>query len=393
MDTMPITEQIYDHFEDEAWVNQHADIIYQEMRELIKDRKQVESIVTNLLLIYPALLNRGDLRKWVKLINRADRKLNRMALRRMTKPGYSFQQAYQITPVAAARAKPRKPRSERLNQREMFEVYLTLMMGQIFTHPEELRLALMDNALAFSRTLNDPYYTNKLYQTLAYIHLETHQFDQALNQARLAYHYWHGHPDTIEEGLTAFAIATAYRGLHNWELAQKWSHMAGSLLAKVKNPRSSGVVALEISYLEIYLQHYDSAYRWAETALKAFQTEEMQYHTGLVYRQLGLVQAANGQFDEAIDNLWRAINLWESLSDSVQQVLTEQVLAFAEARMSKKERALMRLERNRALCRHISPPSIIKHHLKRVDRLEEAIHEDTDLLNLVPEFIETTNPA
>jgi tetratricopeptide (TPR) repeat protein len=388
-----ITEQIYDHFEDEAWVNQHADIIYQEMRELVKNRKLVKSMVTQLLLIYPALLNRGDLRKWVKLINRADRKLNRMALRRMTKPGYSFKQAYHITPVAIARAKTRKPRSERLNQREMFEVYLTLMMAQIFTHPEETRLALMGNALAFSRKLNDPYYTNKLYQTLAYIHLEYQQFDQALNQARLAYQYWHGHPDTIEEGLTAFAIATAYRGLRDWELAQQWSHTAGNLLTKVKNPRASGVVALEISHLDVYLQNYQSAYHWAEIALKAFQTEGTTFHIGLTYHQLGLVQAASGQFEEAIDNLWRAINLWESLSNPIQQVHTEQVLAFTEARMGKKERALMRLERNRALCRHIPSSSAIKHHLERIDLLEKAIHEDTDLLNLVPEFIETTNPA
>ena len=144
MDT-PITDQICDHFEDEAWVNQHADIIYEEMREQVKNRKLVESVVTSLLLIYPALLNRGDLRKWVKLINRADRKRKRMALRRMTKPGYSFQQAYQITPVAVARAKPRTPRSERLNQREMFEVYLTLMMAQIFSHPENI--AVLSNNL------------------------------------------------------------------------------------------------------------------------------------------------------------------------------------------------------------------------------------------------------
>ena len=187
---MDVIKQIPEHFDDVAWVNQNAETIYKTMREMIKDRKLVALVIKDLLLIYPALLNRDDLRKWAKLTNRAHRKITRMELRRIQKPSYSRQQAYAITPVAADRAKPRKPRSERLNQRELFETYLTLMMSQIYTQPEELARSTMLSALAFARRVNDPYYSNKLYQTLAYIHLANRQFEKALIQARDSILQW-----------------------------------------------------------------------------------------------------------------------------------------------------------------------------------------------------------
>jgi tetratricopeptide (TPR) repeat protein len=379
---MNIIEQIPDNFDNVAWVDQNAVAIYKTMREMIKDRKLVETVIKNLLLIYPALLNRGDLRKWAKLTNRADRKLTRMEMRRIQKPEQSYRQPYVITPVAAARAKPRKPRSERLNQREMFEVYLKLMMSQIFSYSDELALKTMQSALAFARRVNDPYYYNKLYQTLAYIHLEHREFDKALNQARLAYQYWHGHPDKIEEGLTAFAIATAYRGQHNWKQAREWLHKSGDLLSKVDYRRSYGIVALGVACLDVSLREFESACQWSAIALKEFQSENMHYHAGLAYHNLGLSQAYDGQFDDAIDNLWRAINYWESVDNLFQQVHAEHSLAFAEARMGKTERALMRLERNRSLCRHVQNASTKERHLQQVERLEEAIRNGEDLVSV-----------
>lgn len=381
-DRTQLIEQIQTHYDDVAWVNQNAEDIYWAMREMLKNRKLVATVVTNMLLIYPALLNRSDLRRWAKLVNRAHRKIARQELRRKPTPEYTLQQAYALTPVAVDRAKPRKPRSERLNQREMFEIFLSLMMSQIYTQPQDLAHSTLRSALAFARRLNDQYYYNKLYQTLAYIHLANSQFDQALDQARLAYQYWRGHDDTIEEALTAFAVAMAYRGKKDWKQNLHWLNIAANLFSEIDHPRSHGIIALETACSDIYLQNFEAACQWAEIALREFHKEDMDYHHGLAYHVLGLAQAYNDQFDDSIDNLWRSINYWESVGNLLHQVHTEHSLAFCEARMGKKERALMRLSRNRDLCKRIPGSDAKTHHLEQVDRLEQAIRDDVDLLTL-----------
>lgn len=381
-DRTQLIEQIQTHYGDLAWVNQNAEDIYWAMREMLKNRKLVADVVRNMLLIYPALLNRGDLRRWAKLVNRAHKKIVRQELRRKPIPEYTAQQAYTLTPVAVARAKPRKPRSERLNQREMFEIYLSLMMSQIYTQSQDLAQSTLKSALAFARRLNDQYYYNKLYQTLAYIHLANTQFDQALDQARLAYQYWHGHPDTIEEALTAFAVAMAYRGKKDWEHNLQWLNIAANLFAEIDYPCSHGIIALETANTDIYMKNFEAACQWAEIALQEFKRENMGYHYGLAYHTLGLAQAYNGQFDDSIDNLWRSINYWESVGNLLHQVHTEHSLAFAEARMGKKERALMRLSRNRDLCKRIPASATKTYHLQQVNHLEQAIRDEVDLLSL-----------
>lgn len=386
MEIMSIDTELIERVEqmhrDSAWINAHADDLYRTMREMLKNRKLVGEVVKNLLLIYPVLLERHDLRRWAKLTYRAHHKIQRNEQRRKPRMQYSVQQAYLITPVATSRSKPRKPRSERLNQRELFEVFLSLMMSQIYAQPSDLAQSTAECALAFARRINDQYYYNKLYQTLAYIHLANARFDKALEHGRLAYLYWEGHEDRHEDGLTAFAIAMAYRGKGEWDATVDWLDKASEIFSKSDHPRTYGIIALERSATDIYLGHFESACQWARLALDEFQAQGMEFHTGLGFHMLGLSLAYRGDLDDAIDNLWRSINYWESVGNLLEQIHAEFSLVFAEARQGRRERAIMRIERNRDLCKRLPESYRKTFHLQQVDRLEKAIKHDEDLLRV-----------
>jgi len=112
------------------------------------------------------------------------------------------------------------------------------------------------------------------------------------------------------------------------------------------------------------------------------RAEQMAYHVGLAYHVLGLGQAYYGQFDTAINNLWRAINYWESVGNLMEQIHTEHSLAFAEALSGQKERAMIRLSRNRELCARLPESKRKTYHLERVTQLEDALRTGAGLLGL-----------
>jgi hypothetical protein len=376
------------HHDDALWVDDNAHDLYLTLKHIIKDRKRVSEVIHVLLLIYPTLLNRDDLRKWAKLTYRVHRKVNNIKKKQEEyKPLLvpSIQDVYVVTPVAATRAKPRKHRSERINQRELLEVYLELLAQLVYREAPDSASKMIISAMKFVRIVNDQYYYNKFYQTLAFIHVANARFDKAVDIGNLAYKYWKDHDDVVEAGLTAFALAMAYRGMRNWEESSSWLDVASDVFASIDYPKQFGLISLERSCNYLYLNKYDMARQWATDALNEFAAEGRPHHVALADHTVGLAFAYSDQYDEAFLHLYSARDYWEETDNLYQSIHINHTIAFTEARRGKSTNALKLLYRTKEMCDTIPDSRQRKYQLRKMDFLITKIESGEDIKEVSPD--------
>jgi tetratricopeptide (TPR) repeat protein len=255
-------------------------------------------------------------------------------------------------------------------------------MTQFYQQSVELTPERIQMTLNFARSVNDPYLYSKTYQTLAFIYMQQYDYERALDYANASLDYFQRHKDSLEQGLTAYAMASAYRGLGKYEQALNSLDKAGNLFAKHEYPRQYGVIALETACCYEWMEDFPQAIQWAQIALNELEAQEMTYHSGITHRTLAICYAYTDQLKQAMAHAEKSQVIWDSLNNDHRKLETEHVVAFIEAKMGRNDSALQRLNSNLQKLESFSDGNWKDHYEKKFSRLIQAIERNEDLSNL-----------
>lgn len=363
-------EAVQNH-RDPRWLDAHADDLYQSTRQALRSTRTINDAATALVLYFPYLLNRDDLRKWNKLAIRVLK-----AYQSPKNAGQSQRvlnrEAFALPTYAADHARPRRPRSERIDQNVMFETYLCLFKNLIFHHPSPILSDLIDSAMHFTRRINRQYYYHKLYQLIAFAYNHYGYYEKSVDLGQFSYLYWIAHDYPSEAGLSAFALGLAHRGQQDWEAGLDWMEHAASLLSRTDLTTQYGLVALETSYAHLHQERYAESIQWAQVALDCLADDHSHY-AGLAYEALGLAHCYNEAYDLSLRSLNAAITLWQQNADLGQQAYAEYLMAFVEARLGQVTQARSRLQYNLDMWRRVSDSEWKRRMVEKVRHLIDTL--------------------
>jgi hypothetical protein len=366
-----LLREVIQNHRDTHWLDAHADELYQSTRQALRNSRTIHDAATALVLYFPYLLNRDDLRKWNKLAMRT--------LKVYQSPKNAGQpqrvvnrEAFTLPTYAEDHAQPRRPRSERIDQNVMFETYLSLFTSLIFRHPSPILSDLIDSALHFTRRINRQYYYHKLYQLIAFVYNHYGYYDKSADLSQFSYVYWIKHDYPAEAGLSAFALGLAYRGQQDWETSLAWLERAAGLLSETDLTTQYGLVALETGYAQLHHERYAAAIQWSEVALARLSDDHLHY-AGLAHEALGLAYCYDEAYDLSLQSLNDAITLWQQNGDLGQQAYTEYLLAYVEAQSGQVEQARSRLQYNLDMWRRVSDSEWKRRMVEKVRHLVNTL--------------------
>ena len=247
--TMDWLELISENYDDMNWLADNEAEIYGVIAQLLRERnmRSMQKAIDILLLVLPDYVNSAEIKRWYKLCKRA----YKLSQKRLTADPATekFRQIYVFTPQPAPTIGPRRPRSARINTRELYEMYVNLFMTRFYTRPERMTAQAIDSLLRLTGQINIPYYYHKIYQTLALIYNYFGEFDRALDRLRMCHAYWSEQNNILEMALTAYATAEAYLGKNNSGSALRWLESAASLFDQIDLPEQQAIMAAELAAL------------------------------------------------------------------------------------------------------------------------------------------------
>jgi tetratricopeptide (TPR) repeat protein len=243
MTTDLLTEAV-EHHKDRAWLTTNNKALVDAVYQALKRGGDHDASIHTLLHVFPFFTHSTSVKRWHKM----NRKGLKLAKRRHTDPATEvIQQMIIITPQKLDSAPPKRKRSERIDPRELFEMYLNLFMENFFTYPTLTTPDQINCLLNLANKINLPYYYYKTYQILALLHNYFGDFDKALDRLHLTFVYWEKQGDTVELALTAYATAMAYKGKEDAELAQYWLEKAVKLFAKTEYVQQKKLAEKELA--------------------------------------------------------------------------------------------------------------------------------------------------
>ena len=235
-------------YDDRPWLSANDRSLVVAIYEALKKGGDHDGGIHALLYVFPHFIHRKNVKRWHKL-NRKALKVSRSRKHRESATD-AVRQMYVLTPQKLGSAPPRRKRSERIDPRELFEIYLDLFMEYFYVYPEHCTPDLIDRLLYLTSQINIPYYYNKIYQILALIYNYSGEHDKALDRVQLAQSFWQSHKDKLELALSAYATAEAYQGLGEREQALDWMEKASNLFGKLEYPEQRNVVKAKLEALQ-----------------------------------------------------------------------------------------------------------------------------------------------
>jgi tetratricopeptide (TPR) repeat protein len=180
-------------------------------------------------------------------------------------------------------------------------------------------------------------------------------------------------------------MASAYRGLGKYEQALNSLDKAGNLFAKHEYPRQYGVIALETACCYENLTNFTEAIQWAQIALNELQTQEMTYHIGIAHHCLGVCYAYTDNTKLALENIEKALDIWDLLGNEARKIMTGHLLAYVEAKKGQSNAALERLQLSLQKLEHYPDNNWRSYWRDKIRRLTQAIENGEDLSQLSPD--------
>jgi hypothetical protein len=235
-------------YDDGPWLTANDRSLIVAIYEALKKGGDHDAGIHALLYLFPHFIHRKSVKRWHKL-NRKALKVSRSRKHRES-PTDAVRQMYVLTPQKLESAPPRRKRSERVDPRELFEMYLNVFMEYFYVYPERFTPNLIERLLYLTSQINIPYYYNKIYQILGLIYNYSGEYDKALDRIRLANNFWQNRKDKLELALSAYVTAEAYQGLGHDEQALDWMERANTLFSKIDYPEQRSVVRARLEALE-----------------------------------------------------------------------------------------------------------------------------------------------
>lgn len=379
-----ILEQIPNNYTDPDWLEENAQEVYEVLRDQSRDANQLDDIVYYMLLLVPQMLNREDLKRWGRLLEQVYLRTpmgEANGLDGSTTAEYAQDFVMQKRPkVPQLPTKTQRRKRVILHPKQMFEIYLILLMATYYKRVRDMPEGLIESTLRFARTVNDPYCNNKLHQALAFIYNQLFEGELAVVHAQTAYAYWKEHENTLEAGLSAYALGIAYQITKDLQSAQQWLNTAADLLAQTSFRRQHLFVAESLTRLKLLQNDLEQAYDWANVALEEAHALDLPNHIASIKHYRAIASMYVGNLDDATADLEDAMRLLADQGNSAEYMHCEQSLAFVEYRRGERDAALERLNTLRASLEPMPQSGWKDDLLQRVNRLTEAIRNNENIV-------------
>lgn len=181
--------------------------------------------------------------------------------------------------------------------------------------PRRFKLAMK---LAQSKYVSDEL-RQRLYQTLAKVHVHRFQFGETQHFARMAYRLsrklddWQGKLDTII--LRAYAARYAMNLTH----AERRLRNVEPFLDVHQNPAQYALVRYEQGIIALYSDRYGQAATYLSEAIDHYQNLKMDNHLGTGYHSLALTYIEAGTFTDAAKSLRAARKIYAKHQNKLGQ--------------------------------------------------------------------------
>lgn len=226
-------EDIIQNYRDNHWILEHEQAIFDAIADDLKSPDTFDAAIQGLVIVFPRMfeLLSKDVKLWGKLIREAFNKVvspeDDFIFPYADENGIHSMYVVQIREAPSQLpTKTKRKKRELVHPQAFFEMYLTLLMMKFYEGKINITSDTMMDMLILARSVNDPYLANKTYQTIAYIHNERSEFEQARMFAEKAWDYWSTVSSPLEAFLTAYALYVAYSGLGDSQLAEQWEYTA-----------------------------------------------------------------------------------------------------------------------------------------------------------------------
>lgn len=209
--------------------------------------------------------------------------------------------------------------------------------------PNEIDESMFDDLRRMSRLVRDSYCTNKLYQVLALLHNARYEFEVAKPYAHVAYGYFDRLNNTLERGICAHILGTAYQHTGHLEEAQYWYMRSAEFLAETNNTRQYTTVALTTASLKITMKELDIAEQFADIGIREARKTNSRIHEATGWHLMAIINGMKGDINAAYEAADEARNFYEEMENETQLQHMEHTMALIEAREGKTADALKRL--------------------------------------------------
>jgi tetratricopeptide (TPR) repeat protein len=364
-----------------VWLEDNAAHLYQDIQKRLRKKDAVEPIIDALLVVYPHLLDRGDLRDWAKLMKEAHKRYtpsNGAALPRVLQ---IYTAPEREIPVRIQTG--RRRRRERVHPYEMLQIYIQLLMDQTWRRPELFSEDRVNRTFEFARSINDPYLYNKLYQMLALIFVHRGEGQRALDCAQITYPYWSRQQDASEMAQTEYAMAHGYQDLGATDWALLYFNRAARNFDAVRQRLPRALVLDDSGLLHLRLGAIEAAINCFQQALTLLDSADVPAETAAVLHHLAMAQAGNGMYTDALINVQSALDRYADLKDRAHYVRALVTRAFVEAQTGEMEDAHASLGESVSLWKDL-PGADADTELALVRQFQQALDDGASVEHFAP---------
>lgn len=379
-------------FLDRVWVHENAPLYYRDINKAIRRPELIGPAVDLLLRFYPRMIGHDDIKKWVKLSEKALVRLGieqRVPKKEPDRIEYLISGAYVLKRAdhSTTVITKTKRKRHRLNPRQMFETYLILTTTLFYRGQLTINQTRIEDMLAFARTVNNPHHYHKLYQTISLILGTQFKPKQAIFYGTAAFEFFEGQKNRQEMAICAAALANAY-GTYSapgsLDAGLYWINKASELMVKLNYPGQYAYISLQTANLNVQAHEYEAAVQWADQAIKDYTDLESETSAIVALDTRAQAQTYLGNYDQATEDINKVLDYYDANGWGDRYLHATLTLCFIEARAGDKEGALSRTRNAIEMINNQEHPNDFhKALLEQADRMIAAI-EDGSIHDLEP---------
>jgi tetratricopeptide (TPR) repeat protein len=181
----------------------------------------------------------------------------------------------------------------------------------------------IEDSLRLAQTINDPNLIAQLNYTLAVAYAHRAETQKALGHAQLALGYWH--KNRTMKNRVLLIMAEACRSIGLFERAAWYMQHVETIYDR---SYEDALQAYARGALLVELEHPQEALQWLDVAQNQFAALDRRYMTGATCQTIALAQIQLEQFDDAHQNIRRALIIWEQIENQYQKAEAVYTLGY-----------------------------------------------------------------
>lgn len=391
MNTHLQLDEIFERYQEPDWVGDNALQLYAVISASLNDETTASQARDALLLVYPHVLTRGDVKKWGKMIHDA----LAVSLRQYNKTEgdspSNYKSIYELYMTSGqskspetAIAKPVRRATRRQNPRAILDAYIGIFKLQAYQQTSHFTQKAVDGAIDLARLVNHPQLYARLYQALAYAYLFWGEYERSLDRAFHAYQHWVDNQNAEEAGLSAYAIAIAYCSLKHYDHAVTWLETAARHFSSTEYKRQHILISGEMGTVYFLFHQFDAAVQWYQMALDEARQIQDDYSAAMIQQGLGAVLIYQDKYELAEQSLKQAYTFWDKVHEPRQIAQVYHTMAYLTGRKGDQATALHFCTQAMQTLVQIPESHYRTFMTERVEQLRKMIEDGTDLREVLP---------